>query len=315
MENLWDIIILGGGPAGYTAGLYAARAGMKTLLIEKLVAGGQAATTEWVDNYPGFPEGISGPELSQKFEAHALRYGVTAVNEVVTAIEAPPEAGQPFQVETDAGLHSGLALIAALGAEWKKLGVPGEDRFRGMGVSYCATCDGPFYQDEAVAVVGGGDTAVEESTYLTKIVKKVTIIHRRDRLRATQVIQERAFADPKIDFVWDTVVESIEGDDGFEKLRLRNVKTQETWEMPCAGVFIFVGMEPNTRVLQGLVDLDDNGYILTDENLQTSVSGIFACGDARQKMLRQIVTACGEGATAAYAAQHYVDRIKGRSYD
>ncbi|MFC1858139.1 thioredoxin-disulfide reductase [Thermodesulfobacteriota bacterium] len=312
---MWDIIILGGGPAGYTAGMYATRAGMKTLLIEKLIAGGQAATTEWVDNYPGFPDGISGPELSQKFEAHALRFGLQTVNEEATGMGLPDTPGRPFNVETDLGSHQGLAIIAALGADWNTLGIPGEDKLRGMGVSYCATCDGPFYQDQEVVVVGGGDTAVEESTYLTKIVKKVTIIHRRDRLRATQVIQNRALADPKIEFIWNTVVESIEGEMSVEKLGLRDLKTDRTWEIPCAGIFIFVGTVPNTQILQGMMDMDERGYIITDDDMRTSVDGIFACGDARKKLLRQIVTACGEGATAAFTAQHHVDHIKGTSYD
>ena len=311
----WDILILGGGPAGYTAGMYAARGGMKTLLIEKLVPGGQAATTEWVDNYPGFPEGIAGPELSRKLEEHAIRFGLQAVNEEVIDLKLPETQGRPCQIITDQGSHSGWSAIIALGADWNKLGVPGEDKFRGMGVSYCATCDGPFYQDQEVVVVGGGDTAVEESTYLTKIVKKLTIIHRRDRLRATQIIQDRAFADPKIEFMWNTVVESIEGDTALEKLRLRNVKTGITREITCDGIFIFVGTLPNTRMLRGILEMDDQDYIITDDDTRTSVEGIFACGDARKKLLRQIVTACAEGATAAFAARHYVDQLKGTSYD
>lgn len=313
--EVWDTIILGGGPAGFTAGMYATRSGMSALLIEKLVPGGQAATTEWVDNYPGFPEGISGPDLSKKFEEHALRFGLRVANEEITGLELPAAPGQPFRVITDEGGYQGLSLILALGADWRKLGVPGEDQFRGMGVSYCATCDGPFYQDLEVVVVGGGDTAVEESTYLTKIVSKVTIVHRRDRLRATRVIQDRAFADPKIEFIWDTVVESIEGENGVEKIRLRNVKTGEIREKQCSGIFIFVGTVPSTGFLKGLVEMDERGYVLSDGNMKTSVDGIFVCGDARKKLFRQIITACGEGATAAFAARHYVDELKGTAYD
>jgi thioredoxin reductase (NADPH) len=311
----WDLLILGGGPAGYTAGMYAARGGMETLLIEKLVPGGQAATTEWVDNYPGFPEGIAGPELSRKLEEHATRFGLQTVTEEAIDLKLPETQGRPFHIITDQGTHSGWSVIIALGADWNKLGVPGEDKFRGMGVSYCATCDGPFYQDQEVVVVGGGDTAVEESTYLTKIVKKLTIIHRRDRLRATQIIQDRAFADPKIEFIWNTVVESIEGDTALEKLRLRDVKTGIIRELTCDGVFIFVGTVPNTEMLKGVLEMDDRGYIITDDDTRTSVEGIFACGDARKKLLRQIVTACAEGATSAFAARHYVDQLKGTSYD
>jgi thioredoxin reductase (NADPH) len=313
--DVWDTMILGGGPGGFSAGMYATRGGMSTLLIEKLVPGGQAATTEWVDNYPGFPDGISGPDLSKKFEEHALRFGLRVANEEITGVELPETPGEPFRVVTDQSAYQGRSIILALGADWNKLGVPGEDKFRGMGVSYCATCDGPFYQDLEIVVVGGGDTAVEESTYLTKIVSKVTIVHRRDRLRATQIIQDRAFADPKIEFIWDTAVEAIEGENGVEKIRLRSLKTGEVWEKSCAGVFIFVGTVPNTLFLKGIVEMDEQGYILSDNDMKTSVNGIFVCGDARKKLFRQIVTACGEGATAAFAARHYVDELKGTSYE
>jgi len=312
--ELWDVVIIGGGPAGFTAGMYATRSGMTTLLIEKLVAGGQAATTEWVDNYPGFPEGISGPELSHKFEEHALRFGLQVLNEEVLKIEFSDAPGTPFRVITDQSDHQALSIIVSVGADWNKLGVPGEDKFRGMGVSYCATCDGPFYQDQEVVVVGGGDTAVEESTYLTKIVSRLTLVHRRDRLRAAKIIQDRAFADPKIEFVWNTIVEAIEGESSVEKVRLKNLTTGRVWEKQCAGIFIFAGTVPNTGFLKGILDMDDRGYILTDEDMRTSVTGIFACGDARKKLLRQIVTACGEGATAAFSAGHYVNEVKGTAY-
>jgi thioredoxin reductase (NADPH) len=314
--EFWDILILGGGPAGLTAGLYAARDAMKTLLVEKLVAGGQAATTEWVENYPGFPEGISGPDLSQRMEEHAKRFGLEVLQaeaESLEVLEGPPRA---FRVKTSEGEHTASSVILALGADWKKLGVPGEEEFRGRGVSYCATCDGPFFRDQEVFVVGGGDTAVEEATYLTKLVSKVTLVHRRDRLRASPIIQERALANPKMAFSWNTVVEAIEGGPkGVEKMRLRDVGTGRTWESPAAGVFVFVGTIPNTQILRGVVELDDNGYILTDEDMRTSVEGIFACGDARRKLLRQVVTACGEGATAAFASARYVEELKGTGYE
>jgi thioredoxin reductase (NADPH) len=311
----WDVIILGGGPAGLTAGLYAARGGMKTLLLEKEVSGGQAATTDWVDNYPGFHEGISGIELSQRMEEHAVRFGLEILNAEVKGLEILEQDHRSFKVTTDQGTFEGLSIILSPGAYWNQLGVPGESEFRGRGVSYCATCDGPFFQDQEVVVVGGGDTAVEEGTYLTKIAKKVTIVHRRDRLRATAIIQKRAFDNPKIDFIWNAVVDAIEGEMGVERLLLRDVKTEERMEKPCDGVFIFIGMVPNTQFLEGFVEMDDRGYILSDDNMQTSIEGIFACGDARKKLLRQIVTACGEGATAAFAAQHYVERIKGTAYE
>jgi thioredoxin reductase (NADPH) len=311
----WDIIILGGGPAGLTAGLYAARGGMKSLLLEKEVSGGQAATTDWVDNYPGFHEGISGLELSKRMEDHAVRFGLEILDAEVRELEILEGDHPSFKVTTNRGTFEGLSIILSPGAHWNQLGVPGEEEFRGRGVSYCATCDGPFFQDQEVVVVGGGDTAVEEGTYLTKIAKKVTIVHRRDRLRATAVIQKRAFDNPKIDFIWNAVVEAIEGGMGVERLRLRDVKSDASIEKPCDGVFIFIGMVPNTQFLKGIVEMDDRGYILSDEDMQTSVEGIFACGDARKKLLRQIVTACGEGATAAFAAQHYVERLKGTAYE
>jgi thioredoxin reductase (NADPH) len=311
----WDIVIVGGGPAGLTAGLYAARGAMKTLLIERLAAGGQAATTEWVDNYPGFPEGISGPELSQKMEEHAVRFGLQVHHGEVQGLEVLDGNRRSFQVKTSAGIREAMAVVLALGADWRKLGVPGEESFRGKGVSYCATCDGPFFRDQEVVVVGGGDTAVEEGTYLTKHASKVSIVHRRDRLRASPIIQERAMSNSKVEFIWNSVVDAIEGENGVERLRLRDVKTGRTWEKPCAGVFIFVGTIPNTQFLRGIVDMDEQGYILAGDEMRTSVEGIFACGDCRKKLLRQVITACGEGATAAFAAQHYVERLKGTAYE
>jgi|Deesub1362B_J571_1020462.scaffolds.fasta_scaffold02174_5 thioredoxin reductase (NADPH) len=314
-DELWDILILGGGPAGLTAGLYAARGDMRALLLEKLVAGGQAATTEWIENYPGFPEGISGPELAQKMEEQAVRFGLQVAHEEVQGLEVVEGDPRSFRVRTDRGVHQALAVILALGADWRELGVPGEEEFRGRGVSYCATCDGPFFRDQEVLVVGGGDTAVEEGIYLAKFARKVHIVHRRDRLRASALIQKRAFENPKVDFIWSTVVESIEGSQQVEKVRLKDLKTGNSWEKDCAGVFIFVGTTPNTQFLAGIVEMDERGYILTDEDMRTSVDGIFACGDARKKLLRQVITACGEGATAAFAAQQYVEKLKGTAYE
>jgi thioredoxin reductase (NADPH) len=250
-------------------------------------------------------------------EEHAVRFGLKIQIEEVKGLEIVEDGPTPtFKVQTDRGSYRSLAVILSPGAEWRKLEVPGEEEFRGKGVSYCATCDGPFFRDEALVVVGGGDTAVEEGTYLTKFASKVTIVHRRDRLRAVPVIQQKAFDNPKVEFSWNTVVESIEGNQGgVEKVRLRDVKTGRTWEKPCAGVFIFVGMVPNTEFLRGVVDLDARGYIISDDDMKTSVDGLFACGDARKKLLRQVVTACGEGATAAFAAQHYVETQKGTAYE
>ena len=314
-KELWDIIILGGGPAGLTAGLYAARGAMDTLLIEKFVAGGQAAVTETIDNYPGFPEGVLGPELSGKMEEQAVRFGLKIKSENVQSLEIVEGSQRTFVVTTDRGAYKALSVVVATGADWRKLGAPGEEQFRGRGVSYCATCDGPFFRNQEVFVVGGGDTAVEEGEYLTKHADKVTIVHRRDRLRASPIIQKKAKSNPKIRFLMNTVVDAIEGENGVEKLKLRDVTDDRVWEEPCAGIFVFVGTIPNTQFLQGVVDMDKTGYILSDENMKTSQDGIYVCGDARKKLLRQVITACGEGATAAYAAQHYVELLKGTAYE
>ncbi len=314
-EPRWDIVVVGGGPAGLTAGLYAARDAMKTLLVERMVSGGQVATTEWVENYPGFPDGISGLELSQRMEDQAKRFGLEVLQADVQALRVVEEP-KSFQLLTSQGIQQARAVILAMGADWNRLGVPGEEEFRGKGVSYCATCDGPFFRDQEVVVVGGGDTAVEEGTYLTKMAAKVTLVHRRDRLRASPVIQQRAFSNPKMEFVWNSVVESIEGGAaGVEKVRIRELTTGRLWEKPCSGVFVFVGMVPNTGFLRGLVEMDQKGYILTDDEMRTSIPGVFACGDARRKLLRQVVTACGDGATAAKAAARYVEELKGTAYD
>ncbi|MEJ5375276.1 MAG: thioredoxin-disulfide reductase [bacterium] len=314
-EPRWDIVVVGGGPAGLTAGLYAARDAMKTLLVERMVSGGQVATTEWVENYPGFPDGISGLELSQRMEDQAKRFGLEVLQADVQDLRVVQEP-KSFQLLTSQGIQHARAVILAMGADWNRLGVPGEEEFRGKGVSYCATCDGPFFRDQEVVVVGGGDTAVEEGTYLTKMAAKVTLVHRRDRLRASPVIQQRAFSNPKMEFVWNSVVESIEGGAaGVEKVRIRELTTGRIWEKPCSGVFVFVGMVPNTGFLRGLVEMDQKGYILTDDEMRTSLPGVFACGDARRKLLRQVVTACGDGATAAKAAARYVEELKGTAYD
>lgn len=311
----WDIIVVGGGPAGLTAGLYAARDAMKTLLIERIVSGGQVATTEWVENYPGFPEGISGMELSQRMEDQAKRFGLEIAQGEVQEIKVNEGEPRRFEVRSAQGSFECLSVVLAVGADWNRLGVPGEDEFRGRGVSYCATCDGPFFKNQEIVVVGGGDTAVEEGEFLTRMASKVTLIHRRDRLRASPVIQKRALSNPKMEFVWNSVVEAIEGgSQGVERVKIRNLVTGEVWDKPCSGVFIFVGMVPNTAFLKGLVELDERGYILTDDEMRTSQPGIFACGDARRKLLRQVVTACGDGATAAKAAARYVEEIKGIAY-
>jgi len=311
-EKTYDAIIIGGGPAGLTAGIYLSRARMDTLLIEKAMPGGQAILTEIIENYPGFPHGITGPELMQKMEEQAVRFGLKI--EYGETEEVKIKEDKVKIVKINSKEYRTLTIILASGAEASKLEVPGEEELRGRGVSYCATCDAPFFKNQKIVVVGGGDTAIEEALYLTKFAQEVTIIHRRDRLRATKILQERIFANKKIYFAWDSVVTKILGKEKVEGVLIQNKKTGEEKEIPCQGVFVFVGNVPNSKFLNKIVKLDQKGYIFTDDNMMTSQEGIYACGDVRKKLLRQVVTACGEGATAAFAAQKYVEELKGVSY-
>ncbi len=303
---LYEVIIIGGGPAGLTAGLYTSRARLKTLLVEKAVAGGQVATTEFVENYPGFEEGITGVELSQKMERQARRFGLEIVQDAVLNISIDGRIKKITFENNQEGCDA-KALIIATGAHPKYLGIPGESEFRGRGVSYCATCDGAFYKNEKVAVIGGGDSAVEEAIFLTKFAEIVYIIHRRDKLRAAKIIQERAFSNPKIKIIWNSVVNRIEGDEAVKVLNIKNVKTQKESALDIQGVFIFAGYNPSTEFLNGLVDINEGNYIITDENMRTSVPGIFAAGDVRAKSLKQIATAVGDGAIAAVSAEKYIE--------
>ena len=301
MENL---IIIGAGPAGLTAGLYAARAQLTAILLEKFAPGGQILTTDRVENYPGFPEGISGFELVDRMKRQAERFGLVIQSNEVSRLEF---ARDRKIVVTDKGHLETRTLILACGATPRKLGIEGESDLTGRGVSYCATCDGPFYRDQDVAVIGGGDTALEEAVFLTRFAGKVHIIHRRDELRGIKVLQDRAKADEKINIVWDTVPTRIAGEAGVEAVDLKNLKTGEASRLPVQGVFVFIGYDPNNDLVKGLVDLDKHGFIVTDNNMQTSVPGVFAAGDIRSKILRQISTAVGEGATAAFAAEKYLE--------
>ena len=300
----YDVIIIGAGPAGLTAAIYGARSKLSTLYIEKLSTGGQAATTDEIENYPGFPAGISGPELTANMEDQARRFGAARLAANVAKIEV---AGEWKIVKTNKGDYEALAVIIASGAAPKLLGCPGELEFRSRGVSYCATCDAAFYEDTNVMVVGGGDSAVEEAMYLTRFAAKVTLIHRRDGLRATKIVQERALANPKLDILWNTVVEEIGGSDIVEKIVLKNTLTGETRELAVDGVFIYVGLEPNTSWLGGLVETDGAGYIKTDATMLTNVPGIYAAGDVRHTPLRQVVTAAADGAIAAFYAEKHVE--------
>lgn len=311
-EIIYDAIIIGGGPAGLTAGIYLSRARMDTLLIEKALPGGQAILTEIIENYPGFPHGIAGPELMQKMEEQAVRFGLKIEYGEVEEVKIKEDKIKIVRINNQE--YKTLTIILASGAEASKLEVPGEEELRGRGVSYCATCDAPFFKHQKIVVVGGGDTAIEEALYLTKFVWEVTIIHRRNRLRATKILQERVFANKKINFTWDSVVTKVLGNEKVEGVLIQNKKTGEEKEIPCQGVFVFVGNVPNSKFLNELIKLDQKGYILTDDNMMTSQEGIYACGDVRKKILRQVITACGEGATAAFAAQKYIEEIKGISY-
>ncbi|MGO9136331.1 MAG: thioredoxin-disulfide reductase [Syntrophales bacterium] len=315
-NNVYDIVIIGGGPAGLTAGIYASRASLGTLLIEGASFVSQITVTDIIENYPGMPEGIGGFELIERFKKQAVQFGLEIASEDVIGIAKTHWGDTEGWKVTSAGRdYEALAVIVATGAYWRKLGVRGEDFFLGKGVSYCATCDGPIYKNRDVVVVGGGDAAVKEAIFLTKFASKVTIIHRRDRLRAVKVLEKRALANSKIAFAWNSVVEEISGGNVVEKVKIRDVKSRDMGrEIPAQGVFIFIGLTPKTDMVRGIVDLDDGGYIIVDADMQTSTKGIFAAGDCIRKSLRQIITACGDGATAAASAQHYVEELKGESY-
>jgi thioredoxin reductase (NADPH) len=303
---MYDAIIIGGGPAGLTAGLYNARARLNVLLLEKLAPGGQVLTTDWVENYPGFPDGISGFELMDRMKTQAENFGLPIRSEEVVGLEL---SDKEKIVVTNKERMEAKALILACGATPRKAGIEGEGLFTGKGVSYCATCDGPFYREQDVAVIGGGDTAVEEAIFLTRFARKIYLVHRRDELRATKLLQERAVAEEKIEFVWDTVPFKVLGQSGVEGIELKNVKSGETARREVQGVFIFIGTVPSTDLVKGLLELDENGFVITDDHMQTSIPGVFAAGDMRSKPFRQIATAVGEGAAASYSVEKYLENF------
>jgi len=302
---VYDIIIIGGGPAGLGAAIYSSRARMSTLIIEKAGCGGLIAITDNLENYPGFDKGINGFELTSKMEQQARTSG------------AEIAYGEVVEIETDEMLKKVIltdktyitkTIIIASGSSFKKLGVKGEEEFIGRGISFCATCDGPFFKNKEVAVIGGGNSALQEALFLTKFASKVTLIHRRNEFRAAKILQERVAAEPKIKIILDTVVEEITGTETIEKIKVRNVKSDAAKEIPVNGVFIFIGWTPNTKFLMSnKIALDEKGYILTDEQMKTSIDGIYACGDVRKKSLRQVVTAVSDGATASVSAHHYIE--------
>ncbi len=302
--EVWDTLIVGAGPAGLAAGIYAGRSQLKTLILDRM-PGGQLLITEEIENYPGFHEGITGFELSEKFRQHAEKFGAKIENgHTVTEVTLD---GEIFVVKTDYGEFKGRTLIWAAGSNPRKLGVPGEAEFVGRGVSYCAVCDGAFFKDRVVAVVGGGDSALEEALYLTKFAKKVYLIHRRDKFRAVKIIQDRVKRNEKIEPVLNKVVVSINGKDFVESLTLEDTKTGEKVELPVDGVFIFIGNEPNVSPVIHLVDTDPSGFILTDEEMRTKTPGLFAAGDVRSKPLKQVITAASDGAVAAMSATRYLE--------
>lgn len=302
---MYDVIIIGGGSAGLTAAIYALRAGMKTLMFEKIGIGGQIILTDAVENYPGFPM-ISGPELMDKFEEHAKKFGAEIRYEEVKEVRS---GAKTHTVITDGGEYETVTIIVASGSQPRKLKVEGEEKFIGKGVSYCAVCDGPFFKDKEVAVIGGGDAAIKESLYLAQIVKKIMVVHRREKLRAEKILQDQAFSNPKISFIWDHVADRIEGETKFEGITIKHVKEPDKKKtLPVNAVFVYIGHIPNTSFIN--VKKTSNGMIVTDQCLATSVRGIYAAGDCRDTCLRQIATCVGDGAIAAYNAGEYVDRFK-----
>lgn len=303
----YDLVIIGGGPAGLTAGIYASRARLNVLLLEKVAPGGQVLVSDWIENYPGFPSGSSGFDLVNKMIEQAKQFGLVIESGQVLSLDVSETVKK---VELNEKTITTLSIIIATGASPRKLGVPGEDMFIGKGVSFCATCDGPFFKDSVVAAVGGGDTAVQESIYLTKFAKKVYLIHRRDELRATKILQERVMANDKIEVLWDTVLTGIGGGlTNVEKVNVKNLKTDEEKEISVAGCFIWVGTFPNTSFLKDSVKVDKYGFIIVNQNMETSAPGVFAAGDVRNTPLRQIVTAVGDAAIAAVSAEHYIENI------
>jgi thioredoxin reductase (NADPH) len=303
----YELVIIGGGPAGLTAGLYAARGGLNVILIEKIVPGGQIIITDWIENYPGFPEGLSGPDLVQRMTEQVKRFDLSIESNEVISVDFSEPVKKITLNDRTLTTH---AIIIATGASPKKLGVPGEETFYGKGISSCATCDGPFFKEGIVAAVGGGDTAVQESLFLTKFAKKVYLIHRRDKLRAAAILQKRALANEKIEMIWDSVLTDISGLTHVENITVKNVKTGDKTQFSVDGCFVWVGTIPNAQFLGDSVKLDEYGFIIADLNMETSVPGVFAAGDVRNTPLRQVVTAVGDGAIAAISAENYIENIK-----
>lgn len=306
-KNFYDVIIIGSGPAGFTAGIYTSRAKLKTLIISGSLPGGQLMTTSEVENYPGFPNGIFGPELMMNMRQQAERFATTIIDDEVLKVDFKK---RPFLISTHSETYEGRAILLCTGASPRKLGIDGEQEFGGRGVSYCATCDGPFFKGEEIAVIGGGDTAIEEATFLTKFGKAVKIIHRRDFLRASKILQEKAFENSKIQFVWNNVVTRIAGNKKIESIDLKNLTTGKTQNLSVGGLFVAIGHEPNTSIFKDQLELDDKGYVVLKENTRTSVEGVFAAGDVHDYRYRQAVTAAGFGCMAALDVEKWLSENK-----
>jgi thioredoxin reductase (NADPH) len=303
LSQLYDVIIIGSGPAGYTAGIYASRAKLKTLIISGSLPGGQLMTTSEVENYPGFPNGIFGPELMMNMRQQAERFGTTIVDDEVIKVDFKQ---RPFIVRSHSELYRAESVLICTGATPRKLGIPTEQQFAGRGVSYCATCDGPFFKGEDIAVVGGGDTAIEEATFLTKFGKSVKIVHRRDSLRASKILQEKAFENPKIKFLWNSVVSDIKGNKKITGLTVKDINSEKEESYSVGGLFVAIGHEPNTSIFRGQLEMDDKGYLILKNQTRTSVEGVFAAGDVHDFRYRQAVTAAGFGCMAALDVEKWI---------
>ena len=307
MDKTYDVIVVGAGPTGMTSAMFTGRANLKTLLIERMLPGGQIATTSTVENYPGYPDGIEGPDLSDAMMEHAKQYGIENLSAEVLGMQLD---GADRIVQTDEGDMRAKAVIITSGADHNRLGVPGEMQYMGKGVSNCAVCDGAFFADTPVAVVGGGDAALDEGLFLTRYASKVSVIHRRRQLRASKILQDRALAHPKMEFIWDTTVESIDGQNVVDHVKTRNLQTGAEGQLDVEGVFIYIGLSPNTDYLKGLLPIDTGGHLIANAKMETGTPGIYAAGDIRQNAARQVVSAAGDGATAAMSVRAYLKELK-----
>lgn len=314
LDKEYDVVIIGGGPAGYSSGIYTTRGMLKTILIESYTTMSQLSLTDFIENYPGFHNGVSGYELINNLKKQANKFGLEVYEGIVNEIKNSTNNKNFKVILEDKKIFTAKSLILASGAKTKKLGIPGEKEFAGKGVSYCAVCDGAFFKNKHVVVIGGGDSAVQEALYLTRYASKATVIHRRDRLRAEKILQEQAFHNKKINFIWNSIVDRIEGSNIVNNIKIKNIKTGIITDYSCDGIFIFIGFMPNTDYNKGVVKTDDFGWIITNNKMKTNIEGIFAAGDLRSDAYKQIATAVGDGVTAALSCEKYISKIKGTEY-